>query len=331
VSRAVTGSLSDLARRIAHMRQVLATAVERAEASDATLRDALAALTNDFAGVEDTLRALLAPATALAQYRVGIDRFNAGQSNHALLDAIRHYNHSIIDTLDRIQSLAGSSLLDVGASPHGYALERALDRGARHYVGIGLDVEAAVRVEGPVGLGELCRGDAEGLAFDDMSFDMIVSMSTFEHILRVDRALSEMHRVVRPGGRVLLSFEPLWTCSYGHHLHHFGEVSALVPDWAHLMWTPQQMRAALTPRWPTDAPVTLDAAVSWVYEGDGLNRIGIRDMLRALRGSALHVEWIQPLVDQPRDPRQLDQAAAVTGLTRDELMTKGFSALLRRA
>ena len=67
-----------------------------------------------------------------------------------------------------------------------------------------------------------------------------------------------------------------------------------------------------------------------MYEGDALNRIGIRDMRRLLDGSSLSVDWVQPLLDEPRDPARLDLAMRTTGLTRDELMTKGFSVLLRR-
>src|SRR6202008_3573804 len=116
--------------------------------------------------------------------------------------------------------------------------------------------------------------------FPDARFDAIVTMSTFEHILHVDRALAEMHRVLRPDGHALISFEPMWTCSYGHHLHHFGPVSDLVPAWAHLTWSKEEMGRALQSLWPADAPLTLDAALRWVYEEPVLNRIGIRDLVR---------------------------------------------------
>jgi SAM-dependent methyltransferase len=322
--------LADLSARAARMRSLVTTALSSRGASESGVRESLGALSRELTEIEAVLQPSQHARISLADYQRSIDRFNAGQPNAPLLDAIRNYNHQIVNALHSARSLAGAAVLDVGASPHGYALERALELGARRYVGIGLDIDEPLIVSGPSGVGELIKGDAEQLAFEDGSFELLVSMSTFEHILHVDRALAEMHRVLKPKGCVLLSFEPMWTCSYGHHLHHFGEVSRLVPDWAHLMWSRDEMREALATRWPADAPLTLDAAVSWIYDSDALNRLGIRATLQALRGSALAVEWIHSLMDEPRDKEQLARAITATGLTGDELMTKGFSALLRR-
>lgn len=43
-------------------------------------------------------------------------------------------------------------------------------------------------------------GDAMALTFDDASFDIVYSFHALEHITDPHRALSEMHRVLRPGG-----------------------------------------------------------------------------------------------------------------------------------
>jgi hypothetical protein len=39
---------------------------------------------------------------------------------HALLEQIREFNHAMIGELNKIYPVAGSKLLDVGASPRGY-------------------------------------------------------------------------------------------------------------------------------------------------------------------------------------------------------------------
>jgi ubiquinone/menaquinone biosynthesis C-methylase UbiE len=188
-----------------------------------------------------------------------------------------------------------------------------------------------VLVAGPVGVGELRYADAEALPFADASVDLIVSMSTFEHVAHVDRCLQEMYRVLRPGGTALATFEPIWTCSYGHHLHHFGPVSQLVPDWAHLLWTREEMRSQLAHVWPADATPTLDEAIAWVYDSAAINRIGIREMKALFEAGPLDVEWMLPLEDSPRDESRVASVAASTGLTRQELLTKGWSILLRRS
>jgi ubiquinone/menaquinone biosynthesis C-methylase UbiE len=44
---------------------------------------------------------------------------------------------------------------------------------------------------------------AEGLAFGDTSFDVVLSFDLFEHIARVDLHVSEVHRVLKAGGYYL--------------------------------------------------------------------------------------------------------------------------------
>ncbi len=62
----------------------------------------------------------------------------------------------------------------------------AIEYGRAKYGGIQLEVQPA-----------------EGLAFDDASFDVVLSFDLFEHIARVDLHVSEVCRVLRPGGYYL--------------------------------------------------------------------------------------------------------------------------------
>jgi SAM-dependent methyltransferase len=53
-------------------------------------------------------------------------------------------------------------------------------------------------------------GSAESLPFDDNSFDVVWSITVLEHIPNPEKALTEMRRVLRPGG--LLYLHPAWHC-----------------------------------------------------------------------------------------------------------------------
>jgi ubiquinone/menaquinone biosynthesis C-methylase UbiE len=48
------------------------------------------------------------------------------------------------------------------------------------------------------------QGDSERLPFADDSFDFVTCANSFHHYPHQDRAVAEMHRVLRPGGRLLL-------------------------------------------------------------------------------------------------------------------------------
>lgn len=68
-------------------------------------------------------------------------------------------------------------------------------------------------------------GDAHDLSrFQDGSVDVVVSFETLEHLAEPDRFLAEAHRVLSPGGRVVVSVPNDWTDETGrdpnpHHLH----------------------------------------------------------------------------------------------------------------
>ena len=264
----------------------------------------------------------------LDTYRKSIDAYNAAQSNSEMLDAIREYNHSIINSLNKIRPLSGLRILDVGASPHGYALEESLALGVSEYVGIGLDITENFALTTTSGRASLACMNAESLSFDDNQFDAIVSMSTFEHISNLELCLSEFHRVLKDQACALISFEPIWTCSYGHHLHHLGAISKLVPDWAHLLWSKSEMMEYLDTCWPVNSPFSVPEAGEWIYESNVLNRQGIREVRKILSDCPMHIEWIVPMPDEARNEVQLAATAEKTGLTRDELMVKGLSVLI---
>ncbi len=244
----------------------------------------------------------------------------------------RAFNHQMIEILDSLRPLRGRALLDVGASYCGYSLERALGLGASSFTGLSLEINRLTEVSGPHGFGRLLPMDAEELAFEDGSFDLVLSLSTFEHLHAPSRVLREMHRVLRPGGSALLSFEPVWTCSYGHHLHHRPALAALLPPWAHLVWTPETMRAALAERWPAGAALTLDEVLRWIYAGTALNRLPGPELRRVLEQGPFEVEWIAPLPDTVDEATRAvaEWLARLLPWSAEELLTRGYSALLNK-
>jgi SAM-dependent methyltransferase len=81
--------------------------------------------------------------------------------------------------------------------------------------------------------GQLICMDASKLQFADSTFDLIISVSVFEHISDLKSVMSEMHRVMRPGaGFCILTH--IYTSDSGAHDPRLYGGSRDLPFWAHL-------------------------------------------------------------------------------------------------
>lgn len=105
----------------------------------------------------------------------------------------------------------GDRVLDVGCGPGYFARMAAEAVGAEGSV-VGIDAAPEMTVHANRKASRLanCRfepGTAEALAFDDGTFDVVVSSLTMHHLPDEDRlpAVREMRRVLRPGGTLLLA------------------------------------------------------------------------------------------------------------------------------
>jgi ubiquinone/menaquinone biosynthesis C-methylase UbiE len=242
---------------------------------------------------------------------------------------VRGYNREMIGIFSGLYEFTGKTLLDIGASPHGFALERALEIGVRQYCGVGLGVQSDVLVREGAQAAVLMKMDADRLDIASDSFDAIISLSTFEHFFHPDQVLKEMHRIVKAGGRVLLNFQPVWTSARGHHLHHMPDVCTLLPKWAHLKWSREEMLENLRSSWPASASMRLEEVVHWIYDSDEINRLSGSALRQALETSLLEVQWITPLKDAA-DSAEAESASKTLPYSADELATKGYSALLAK-
>jgi SAM-dependent methyltransferase len=124
---------------------------------------------------------------------------------------------------------AGTRLLDVATGP-GYVAGQAAERGADV---VGLDVTEEMlqlaRSRHP-GI-EFVRGDAHQLPFEDRSFDAGICNFGLLHFGRPDRAVSELARVLRPGGRAALTVwdEPARARHIGVFLEAIAAAGAVPP------------------------------------------------------------------------------------------------------
>ena len=112
-------------------------------------------------------------------------------------------------------------------------------------VGVGRGAQAGVLIKNAEALERMDRkpsadvrfveGNAEGIPVPDRSADTLLAFDCLEHVMEPEAILQEWHRVLRPGGKVLIEWFP-FAGPYGPHME------ALVPiPWAHILFGQRAM------------------------------------------------------------------------------------------
>jgi len=165
--------------------------------------------------------------------------------------------------------------------------------------------------------------DATRLMYRDGWFDFICSVNAFEHIPDPNLALTEIARVLRPGGHAYISFDPIWTADTGNHFQHY------VPEpWAHLVLDEAQfvarMRGAGAEDWEVnDFHLWLNRHRLGVYQrlfGVSAKELGLNVLAQQSwsgvvdDANLLHENW----------------ELALKTYSREELLTRGMYVLMRK-
>ncbi|NQU72968.1 MAG: methyltransferase domain-containing protein [Rhodospirillales bacterium] len=121
----------------------------------------------------------------------------------------RYIRASVRETLKRLSLRTGDQLLDVGCGTGAFLAELLSHRddiGVAGVAGVDLSDQMLARARGKLGSSvDLRRGNAEDLPHADGSFHMVTSISMFHYLRDPLEALREAHRVLRPGGRILIT------------------------------------------------------------------------------------------------------------------------------
>jgi len=112
-------------------------------------------------------------------------------------------SQSVDAVLDAAEVGSGKGILDVCCGP-GMITAAALSRGARP-MGIDFSAEVVEIAKSNIPDAEFQKGDAQSLPFADNTFDSVVCGFGIIHVPDPQKALSEMHRVLKPEGRVAVS------------------------------------------------------------------------------------------------------------------------------
>lgn len=138
------------------------------------------------------------------EFFTGYDRFRYANERHlpACLDAL---------------NVSGKRVLEIGLG-QGSDAERLIRRGAI-WSGIDLTSESVERVRTRLMLrelpyGELPQGSVLDLPFAGNSFDLVFSHGVLHHVPDIKQGQSEIHRVLRPGGELVIMVYARWSLNY---------------------------------------------------------------------------------------------------------------------
>lgn len=132
-------------------------------------------------------------------------------------DRFRYTKESHIPACIAALNVAGKRVLEIGLG-EGAESELLIRHGAL-WSGIDLTAESVQRVRTRLELrnlpyDELRQGSVLDLPFADDSFDLIFSHGVLHHVPDIKRAQTEIHRVLRPGGELVMMMYARWSLNY---------------------------------------------------------------------------------------------------------------------
>ncbi len=136
----------------------------------------------------------------------------------------------LIEAPMRAAAAHAHSLLDLGCGTGRLLADLPTSASPR----IGIDLSAPLLRRAAARSCAVLRADAHTLPFADATFDTIIAANAVFRYLRVPDALRECHRVLRPGGRLLLHQYAARTLSlrggrrpfHPSHLHSLADIRA---------------------------------------------------------------------------------------------------------
>jgi SAM-dependent methyltransferase len=109
---------------------------------------------------------------------------------------------SLYRSVKKLAPKCEGRILDVGCGSQPY---RHLFKN-REYLGIDVDVSGHDHESSSIDL----YFDGSHIPFDDSSFDSLLCFEVLEHVSDLETLLQEMSRIIKPGGRLLVSVPFVW-------------------------------------------------------------------------------------------------------------------------
>ena len=132
-------------------------------------------------------------------------------------DEFRYQNERHLAACIDALNVSGKQVLEIGLG-EGADSERLIRNGAR-WSGVDLTAESIARLQTRLTLRqlpyeELRQGSVLDLPFADGTFDIVFSHGVLHHVPEIKQAQKEIHRVLRPGGELVIMVYAKWSLNY---------------------------------------------------------------------------------------------------------------------
>jgi ubiquinone/menaquinone biosynthesis C-methylase UbiE len=162
--------------------------------------------------------------TKFAQIEVGTKEFFAAIEKH------RYETEWHIPEMAQFSSWKGKTVLEVGCGLGTDAIQFA--RAGAHYTGIDLTPRSIELVQKRFQqenlLGNFQVADGENLPFPDNQFDLVYSHGVLHHTPDTQKAINEVHRVIKPKGKALVMLYHRNSYNYYGNIMLFRRLGAQV-------------------------------------------------------------------------------------------------------
>ncbi len=245
------------------------------------------------------------------------------------------YQNEVVERFVKLLRADMKNILEIGSDLGGEVASAIAQKVNANVTGINSSEEFPAPERPVSGNVKLIRADGRNLPFPDDFFDAVLSVATMEHVNGLDIFLSEVYRVLKHKRFFYTEFSPIWSSGKGHHVYAVvGSKEARfwkpgknpIPDYAHLLMTPDEMREYLR-----SGPCTeelIDPIIQWIYFEESINRCFLEDYIEAFKKSRFVVQSIHFDYDAP-DYETLQKLRAKHGTCR-EFTCSAISAIFRK-
>ncbi len=153
-----------------------------------------------------------------------LKRFGFRKDEITRFDSMENYVNDRVEQINEYQELfkphasfEGKTVLELGCNK-GYLINNFLQH--ENFQAIGAEINPEALQEARENYGDkiqFVQTAPNSIPVPDESVDIIYTIDTFEHLSEPNDILMECHRVLRPGGKLLIHFGA-WFTPYGAHL-----------------------------------------------------------------------------------------------------------------